>query len=149
MKILLFEKMVVFGCFQLYVKTLYGAFAIEYRLDLNETKTGSLQMLLDCGSHVKIWTTASDEARNCYYSNFQCYLLLSSLRDSFEATIGLFSMQVKRLDVKTCEDANDVFVCGFTINRYWDIVVLVKHFRLGWGIGFVQQAITFDPVAGS
>jgi len=54
MKILLFEKMVVFGCFQLYVKTLYGAFAIEYRLDLNETKTGSLQMLLDCGSHVKI-----------------------------------------------------------------------------------------------
>jgi len=54
MKILSFEKMVVFGCFQMTVATLNGGFAIEYRSDLNGTKMDSLQMLFDCGSHVQI-----------------------------------------------------------------------------------------------
>ena len=54
MKILPFEKMVVFGHFQLTVATLNGGFIIKYQSDLDETKTGSLQMLFDCGSHVQI-----------------------------------------------------------------------------------------------
>jgi len=46
------------------------------------------------------------------------YLLLLYFRGCLEVTVGLFSMQVKPLDVKTCEDADGVFVCGFTINLY-------------------------------